>query len=149
MASAGDCSFERGVFSLYPDLERCLSRVGEPSGIWYTVTMRLGRFDPRRVAALVPFVGNDPWVWVDGPTESPHRYYVLGAGRIRLCMWYPLDPPDQRWTYADGLVALLGHARTHLLREAFYREDVAKRRRPVWLGPEAPHGTSRLKEPLG
>ena len=60
-------------------------------------------------------------------------------------MWYPEDPPEARWRYADGLLALFGHARTHLIREGYYREDYAKCGKAEWLGPETPHGGSALK----
>ena len=142
MALARDCTFERGVFKFYPDLKRGLSSPGEPNGIWYSVKVDLDRFPSRKVDALVPFSGEEPWVFVDGPTDSPHRYHVSDKGYIRLCMWYPQDPPGARWRFADGLLELLGYARTHLLREAFYREDLAKCGTAEWLGPEAPHSPS-------
>lgn len=71
-----------------------------------------------------------PCVYTDGPSESPHRY-ADGA----LCMWFPYDPPEQRWTRNDGPVALLGHVVAHLLREEWWR------RTGEWPGEEAPHGT--------
>lgn len=37
-----------------------------------------------------------------------------------LCMWYPGDPAEQRWTRRDGPVALLGHIVAHLLREEWW-----------------------------
>jgi hypothetical protein len=70
-----------------------------------------------------------PKVFVDGPKESPHRY-PDGS----LCMWYPEDPPEQKWVLDDGLLALLNYIQAHLFREAWWRENG-----PPWLGPEAPH----------
>jgi hypothetical protein len=70
-----------------------------------------------------------PRVIADGPTDSPHRY-----GNMRLCMWHPGDPREQRWEFDDGLLALLGMTSAHLFREAWWRET------GEWLGPEAPHG---------
>lgn len=145
MTRAEDCTFEEGVYRAYPDLKRRLSKSGEPFGIWYSVVIRPYRFEPRKVDALVPLREEEPWVLADGPTDSPHRYYVTGKGFVRLCMWYPQDPPRARWRYFDGLLALLGHARTHLIREGFYREEWARHGRATWLGPEAPHEGSPLK----
>jgi hypothetical protein len=69
-----------------------------------------------------------PKVFVDGP-GSPHRY-----DDGSLCMWYPWDPPEQRWAFSDGLLVLLNYIQAHLFREAWWRE------KGEWLGPEAPHG---------
>ena len=68
------------------------------------------------------------WVTADGPTDSPHRY-----DEHRLCMWYPDDPPEQRWEARDGLLALIRHAQVHLFKEAYWRET------GKWVGPQAPH----------
>lgn len=72
--------------------------------------------------------GAEPVVHVDGPPESPHRY-SCGA----LCMWYPLDPSERRWTLRDGARVLLGHIALHLIREEWWR------RTGEWIGEEAPH----------
>lgn len=132
--------FERGVFEHYPDLRRRLSHPGEPCGIWYLAKVYPSRFEPRKVEALVPFGSEEPWIYVDGPMLSPHRYNVKNKGRIRLCMWYPNDPPSQKWSVKDGLLALFGLIRTHLIREGYYREDIEQNGSAKWLGPEAPHG---------
>ncbi|NMO54544.1 hypothetical protein HH310_25595 [Actinoplanes sp. TBRC 11911] len=71
-----------------------------------------------------------PRVFVDGPTDSPHRY-VDGS----LCMWYPYDPPERRWQRSDGPVVLLGHIAAHLIREHWWR------RTGEWAGDEAAHRT--------
>ena len=109
-------------------------------GIWYSVKVRPYRFEPREVEAFVPFSNREPLVLVDGPTLSPHRYYVDGRGFVRLCIWYPKDPSDKKWRQDDGLLALFGLTLTHLIREGYYREDIAKYGIAEWLGPEAPHG---------
>ena len=138
---AEDSWFERGVSDFYPEVGRRLSRSGEHFGLWYSVDVPLGRFEQRRVEVLVPFdPAFDPYVYVDGPTTSPHRYFVPGRGFVRLCLWYPEDPRELRWHPDDGLLALLGHVRTHLIREGYYREDLAEHGKAKWLGPEAPHG---------
>lgn len=71
--------------------------------------------------------GKTPTVRVDGPT-SKHRY-----GADALCMWYPGDPPKQRWVFEDGLAALIAQAQAHLFREEWGREY------GWWPGEEAPH----------
>lgn len=141
---AEDSRFERGVSDVYPRITRCLSRPGEPLGIRYSVSMSPGRFEPRQVEISMPLdPASDPRVCVDGPTTSPHRYNVPGRGPVRLCMWDPEDPRELRWHPDDGLLALLGHVRTHLIREGYYREDLATHGHAQWLGPEAPHGRRR------
>jgi hypothetical protein len=69
-----------------------------------------------------------PRVYTDGPSESPHRY-PDGS----LCMWYPYDPAEQRWTRRDGPAALLGHIVAHLIREEWWR------RTGEWPSEEAGH----------
>jgi len=59
----------------------------------------------------------------------PHRY-----GDGSLCMWFPKDPPEQRWLLEDGLLALIGYVEAHLFREIWWLEH------DEWLGPEAGHG---------
>ena len=140
---AEDSRFERGVFREYPEIARRLDSEGMALGVWYSTVVRPDRFEPRAVDVFVPIEdGLEPRVYADGPTDSPHRYVVPGRGYIRLCMWHPDDPPERRWQPADGLLALLGHVRTHLIREAYYRQDMATNGKARWLGPEAPH-TSR------
>ncbi|WP_420625601.1 hypothetical protein [Candidatus Poriferisodalis sp.] len=70
-----------------------------------------------------------PRVYVDGPTESPHRYED-GS----LCMWYPGDPLERRWSFGDGLHALLGQIAVHLVKEHIWRQS------GEWSGAEVPHG---------
>lgn len=77
---------------------------------------------------FTPVAPNIPYVYTDGPSESPHRY-ADGS----LCMWYPGDPVEQRWTRRDGPGALLGHIVAHLIREEWWR------RTGEWAGAEAPH----------
>lgn len=88
----------------------------------------------------MPFSAREPLVLVDGPTSSPHRYYVEGKGYVRLCLWYPWDPREKKWGLEDGLLQLLTLAKNHLIREAYYQEEIKKNGSADWLGPEAPHG---------
>ncbi len=70
-----------------------------------------------------------PRVSSDGPAQSPHRY-----GDGSLCMWYPGDPPEQRWDRRrDGPVGLVGLILAHLMREEWWRLT------GEWAGPEAEH----------
>lgn len=68
-----------------------------------------------------------PWIYVPGP-DSPHRY-----SDGSLCMWYPNDPPERRWTWYDGGAALAGHICAHLIRESWWRQT------GEWVGEEAAH----------
>jgi hypothetical protein len=72
--------------------------------------------------------GKTPRVRVDGPT-SKHRY-----GTDVLCMWHPDDPPQRKWVFRDGLLALIAQVQAHLFREEWLREF------GYWPGSEAPHG---------
>lgn len=86
-------------------------------------------YDPRRLRIVFDRDHvQTPRVLADGPGDSKHRY-----SDGSLCMWYPSDPPENRWILEDGLLALIGHAILHLFREAWWRET------EEWLGPEAPH----------
>lgn len=72
----------------------------------------------------------EPRIYADGPDESPHRYPQDGS----LCIWYPWDPPEQRWVFDDGLLMLINLIQGHLFREAWWRDT------GEWPGPEATHG---------
>lgn len=78
-----------------------------------------------------------PKIYVDGPTESPHRY-----SERRLCIWYPDDPPEQRWVFDDGLLILINLIQLHLFREAWWRET-GGRNGGKRLGPEVTHGARK------
>jgi len=72
-----------------------------------------------------------PRILVDGSEDSPHRY-----SDGSLCLFYPGDPPEQRWMLADGLAALIDTIRVHLFQE----EDA--RRGHGWSGEQAPHAAA-------
>lgn len=83
---------------------------------------------PQRIT--IEFSANNPenpHIFVPGP-GSPHRY-----GDGSLCIWYPHDPPEQRWRWVDGGAALAGHIYAHLIREAWWRQT------GEWVGEEMPH----------
>lgn len=97
-------------------------------GRLYTLRMDVPFYEPRNVQINFRNWSRHPVVRVDGP-DSRHRFDRNGW----LCMWYPTDPPEQRWLFEDGLLALLNTIQAHLFREAWWRET------GEWLGPEAPH----------
>jgi hypothetical protein len=83
---------------------------------------------PQRVTIeFGPNRPDTPVIYVPGP-GSPHRY-----DDGSLCIWYPYDPPERRWTWRDGGAVLAGHICAHLIREAWWRET------GEWVGDEAPH----------
>lgn len=85
---------------------------------------------PEQTVTIVfdPLASVVPHVYTDGQSESPHRY-ADGS----LCMWYPGDSAEQRWTRRAGPSALLGHTIAHLLREEWWR------RTGEWPGAEVGH----------
>lgn len=109
-----------------------------------------GGYDDRHVTIeFMHTYPSSPKIFADGPAgsgASPHRYPA--RGHRELCIWYPGDPPDQRWIPEDGLLALLGMIAHHLFKEAWWRES------GEWLGQEYPHSppvsaveqTSRMEE---
>ena len=55
-----------------------------------------------------------------------------------LCLWYPHDPPSQRWERTDGICEYIAIVQRHLLSE-----EAARRNGGLWRGYEAPHGHPR------
>ena len=103
--------------------------VGARAGRVYRLELEVPHYERRRVEIrFEKRAAKTPRIIVDGPA-SPHRY-----GDKSLCIWYPWDPPEQRWVFRDGLLALINHIQAHLFREAWWREA------GEWLGPQAPHG---------
>lgn len=96
----------------------------------FALTVRLRGLDVTDQTVTIVFAARSvvPTVYADGPSESPHRY-PDGA----LCMWYPVDPAELRWTRRDGAAALLGHVVAHLMREQWWRHT------GEWPGAEAAH----------
>lgn len=118
--------FEATVRDLCPDAEVMMTSKGY--AIRFTVDVE--HYERRRVAVV--FVGEDVSVFADGPTSSKHRW-SNGA----LCMWHPDDPASRRWIRQYGAAFLIELIRTHLFREAYWRETTH------WPGEEAPHGAPR------
>jgi hypothetical protein len=76
-----------------------------------------------------------PRVFADPGAASKHRMPGDGA----LCLYYPDDPPERRWTAPDGLVALLNIVSNHLFCELRWR-NTGGADGGVWPLDEAPHG---------
>jgi hypothetical protein len=106
----------------------------------YTGDVDVGDAGTRRLALIFPGRPSrvPPIVMADGPRKSRHRY--RWARPTSLCIWYPRDPPPQRWSIDEGLHGLIDRSRVHLLKEAWWRAERA------WDSPEIhrdPHGTER------
>lgn len=71
---------------------------------------------------------NSPQVTTTAFPGSPHRY-----SDGRLCLWYPQDPVELRWTWQNGGEELIAHVCAHLIREYWWKQT------GEWPGPEAPH----------
>lgn len=126
---------QQPAFAAYPGLTYKRRQRQEGAVYVYQVKLEVPGYESRRVS--VEFHAgrpNTPRVYADGPASrdaSPHRY--AERGRCRLCIWYPSDPPDQRWVPDDGLLALCAMIAVHLFKEAYWREH------DQWLGDEFPH----------
>lgn len=76
-----------------------------------------------------------PRVWAERGQGSKHRMPDDDA----LCLYYPLDPPQRRWTADTGLLDLLDIVVDHLGYEAYWRATGGPAG-GVWRGDEAEHG---------
>lgn len=126
--SVGRVRFVHELRSAAADVRTTRPDPRHRGGFAVTLSVAPPGVDRRRVWISFARGGDEPVVHADGPTESPHRY-PCGT----LCMWYPADPPERRWTRRDGGRLLLGHIVLHLLREEWWR------RTSEWIGEEAPH----------
>ena len=77
---------------------------------------------------------DSPRVSAEPGLASPHRY-----PDDALCLWYPADPPERRWTSDKGLLDLVEIVRRHLFLERYWRMTGAHRG-GEWLYEDAPHG---------
>ncbi|WP_156148800.1 hypothetical protein [Rhodococcus sp. MEB064] len=77
-----------------------------------------------------------PRVWAQRGLPSKHRMPMDDA----LCMYYPDDPPAERWTSEKGLLDLLDLVVDHLGYEAHWRATGGHDGGGIWLGAEAEHG---------
>jgi hypothetical protein len=85
--------------------------------------------------------GDSGRVWVDGfPGRFKHKYK-----EGNLCMWYPSDPPEKKWTIDKGLLALIDLALVHLFKERYAKDHPDE----PWLGDEVPHAPGTAKTEQG
>ncbi len=117
--------FEGDARHRYPTLRAQRDRIG----CRYTLMVPVPGYKISR-HVRIRFIGETPLVHVVGPKASPHRY-----SDSSLCMWFPEDPVEARWTVEDGLVELINCIALHLFREEWWRET------GEWVGAEAPHAT--------
>lgn len=87
-----------------------------------------GLFTRAVTVQFLPQSASIPRVFVDGPTESPHRY-----NDGTLCMWYPDDDLPMRWTPNEGPADLVTRIAVHLIKEEWYRQT------GEWIGDEVNH----------
>lgn len=123
---------ERGLGQHPLRVRRDYLRRGGCKGVRYRTEVDVPMYGRRRVEIVFDRRGDEPRVYADGPTDSPHRYDGPDDDG-RLCMWHPHDPDDRKWVAKDGLLALVGMTARHLLCEGWYRET------DEWLGSEAGH----------
>lgn len=127
----------------HPDLRAYVDRIGVPAlyMLGYQA-MAEGPYGIVRLAALFPldpFRGGPPNVFaLDGDRRSLHRNPpwdddVEGAS-ADLCLYFPSDPDERRWSVEYGLVGLFDLARRHLACEHVWRET------DKWPTEDAPHG---------
>ena len=126
--------FELGVNDHFCDIRARIIRARKSKFIEYKLPIDIPGYDDSRIIRIkfFPNPSRDPKVYVDGPTESPHRYEDDS-----LCIWYPWDPKEMRWEFNDGFLHLLVLIQAHLFREAWWRDT------NEWLGPEVAHEKSK------
>lgn len=123
--------FEESVFERFPGMAVVNIRKGKKLWREYRLDIKVPTFEHHAIIIEVfPDKKKTPRVTTNSVDDSPHRY-DCGC----LCIWYPWDSKDQRWSYDDGLLHLLVLIEAHLFKEAWWRLC------GEWLGPEVPHGT--------
>jgi hypothetical protein len=114
---------QAGVRARYPGIVKLKRRMS----LTYALDVEVPCYEMRCVTVVFDarYTAAGVRIFADGPARSRHRYEDGG-----LCMWHPGDPPDLRWTPANGLSDLIEMTRRHLFREAYWRETGR------WLGSE-------------
>ena len=109
--------FEAGVAgSEYPVLYAGMSD-GECS---YVVSVSVPGYHKSQLVRIV-FDGKYPDIYTPGLTGLRH-VFDKASSTPRLCVWYPFDPPDRKWTFDKGLLQLLDMIKMHLFKEMRYKE---------------------------
>lgn len=144
-------SLERGLLSHFDDLRRKGNdeHVAIDAGVnvlTYTITGMKVPGDTVRHNVAIEFhrkpsyntfglpAHDFPRVTTDDLRPKHHAYPALTISDGPLCLWYPHDPEDRRWTSRRSLVDLIEMVRRHLFLEQHYRV------RRIWLMEDAPHG---------
>lgn len=78
-----------------------------------------------------------PRVWAEPEQASKHR-----MPDDALCLWFPGDPRERRWTSGKGLLDLLNVSIDHLLAEQYWRAT-GGHDGGIWMFDEAGHGFER------
>jgi hypothetical protein len=127
----------------HPDLRAYLARLSVPAIFMLGYqALAEGPYGIVRLAALFPrdpFAGGQPEMFaLDGDRRSLHRnppwdHGVEGVS-AHLCLYFPGDPDERRWTVDYGLVGLFDLGRRHLACEHVWRETA------TWPTEDAPHG---------
>lgn len=133
----------RHTLRQHPDLRAFITDAGvSPLHVLSYQALADGHYGMVRLAALFPanpFTGGHPKVFaLDGDRRSLHRNPpwdndVEGVS-ADLCLYFPGDPHERRWTAEYGLVELFDIARLHLACEHVWRET------GVWPTEDALHG---------
>lgn len=76
-----------------------------------------------------------PRVYAERGTESLHRMPCDDA----LCLYFPWDPLERRWSYENGLVQLFDVIADHLHKELWWRHT-GGHDGGEWPGEDAEHG---------
>jgi hypothetical protein len=137
------CSLPKRTLRQHADLRVYLDRLGVPA--LYMLSYQAiaeGPYGIVRLAALFPadpFRGGQPQVFaLDGNRCSLHRNPPWDDGEdgasAHLCLYFPGDPEERRWTVDYGLVGLFDLGRRHLACEHVWRET------DKWPTEDAPHG---------
>lgn len=79
--------------------------------------------------AVPPFDDKRTWEHRLGPLTP-------GSWIVPLCLWYPADPVELRWTPLRPVEDLIGIVHRHLQAEEYFR------RSDRWPVAEAPHGAT-------
>lgn len=103
--------------------------------------------EPDRVDVRIRFYAHPPYsTYGQKPEDFPRVHAKPGmpskhrhSSDDALCLWYPLDPEEQRWTSSRGLLDLIEIVRTHLFLEHYWRLTGGEAG-GQWLVEDAPHG---------
>ncbi len=105
-----------------------LHRKRDDHSLVYTLNIPLPDQSKTQLVTI-KVTGGDPRVFAHGIKDLRH---VNGDGS--LCLWYPTDSSERRWTHNKGLVSLLDLVALHLYKESIFKET------GVWLGEEVHNG---------